>query len=75
MYDKTFPSRLKEARSKTGLTQHEVAKELGMARSTLANYEIGRTEPNIKTLKTFAEFFNVSLDWLIDVNLEDNKQF
>ena len=32
----------------------------------LSNYEIGRTEPDIKTLIKIADYFNVSLDYLCD---------
>lgn len=64
MYREQFPSRLKKAREKTGFTQREVSKETGIPQSTLANYEVGRTEPDIETIGLLAEFYNVSTDWL-----------
>lgn len=65
MYAEGFPKKLKAARTKTGFTQREVAKEIGIPYSTLANYEVGRTQPDIETLGTLADFYGVSVDWLL----------
>ena len=65
MYKESFPSKLKKARENTGFTQREAAKEIGIPYSTLANYEVGRTQPDIETLGLLADFYGVSLDWLI----------
>ena len=50
MYREAFASRLKKAREETGLTQREVTRETRIPQSTLANYETGRTEPDIENL-------------------------
>lgn len=65
MYAESFPSKLKKARKNTGLTQIEIEKELNIPRSTLANWEIGRTQPDIESLGILADFYGVSVDWLI----------
>lgn len=65
MYAETFAEKLKKARKMTGFTQREVANELKMPYSTIANYETGRTQPDIETLGTLADFYEVSTDWLI----------
>lgn len=65
MYAESFPSKLKKARYETGFTQREVAKETGIPQSTIANYETGRTQPDIENLGILADFYLVSLDWLI----------
>ena len=65
MYHEGFPSKLQYARKKTGFTQREVAKELGIPNSTLANYEIGRTQPDIETLGILIDFYEVSADWML----------
>ena len=65
MYAEMFPSKLKKARINTGLTQREVSKEIGIPYSTIANYETGRTQPDIETLGILADFYNVSVDWLL----------
>ena len=59
MYKETFPERLKKARKDTGFTQTETAAETGIPRSTLANYETGRTEPDIETLCKLIDFYGV----------------
>lgn len=65
MYAESFPSKLKKARENTGFTQREVEKETLVKQSTLASYEIGRTQPDIETLGILADFYGVSVDWLI----------
>ena len=65
MYYESFPQKLKKARINTGFTQREVAKELGIKQPTLACYETGRSQPDIETLGTLADFYGVSLDWLL----------
>lgn len=65
MYIEAFPSKLKKARSNTGFTQREVAKEINISQSVLARYETGKLEPNIETLGILADFYEVSTDWLL----------
>ena len=65
MYAESFPSKLKQARTLTGFTQREVSRETGIPQSTIANYETGRTQPDIENLGILADFYFVSTDWLI----------
>ena len=65
MYREGFASKLKKARHDTGFTQREVAKETKIPHSTIANYETGRTEPDIENLGILADFYQVSVDWLL----------
>lgn len=65
MYVESFPSKLKKARESTGFTQREVAQETGITQSVLARYETGKLEPNIETLGILADFYGVSVDWLL----------
>ena len=67
MYKEIFSQRLKKARNETGFTQREVTKELNIPQSTIANYETGRTEPDIETLGILTEFYQVSTDWLLGI--------
>lgn len=68
MYVESFASKLRKARENTGFTQREVAKELRISKSTIASYETGRTQPDIEMLGLIADFYNVSLDWLLGTN-------
>ncbi|AEM79783.1 helix-turn-helix domain-containing protein [Thermoanaerobacter wiegelii] len=61
----TFSDRLKELRKEKNLTQEDLAKILGISRSTIAGYETERKEPDYETLKKIADFFNVSIDYLL----------
>lgn len=54
--------RIKTARG--SLTQEAFAELLGYDKSTVASWEIGRREPDIKVLKRIADMAGVNLDWL-----------
>lgn len=58
-----FGIKLKILRKGKKLTQGEVAEQMGLNRSTISNYEIGRRMPSIKELKRFAEFYGVGLEY------------
>lgn len=56
---------LKNLREFERLSQKEIAKRLNLPYTTYRNYEIGRNEPTIETLCKLADYFNVSLDYLV----------
>lgn len=58
---------LKAIREQKGITQTALANHLGVVRSTVCQYEKGNREPDSETLKKIAEFFNVSVDYLLGV--------
>ncbi|NLR32244.1 helix-turn-helix domain-containing protein [Levilactobacillus tujiorum] len=61
-----FPERLKELRKQEpGLTQEKLASQLGMAKTTLASYEQGKRQPDLKTLTKIADRFSVTADYLL----------
>lgn len=57
--------RLKQLRLDIGKTQEELAKILDLPRVTYANYESGRREPDNNTLSKLADYFKVSVDYLL----------
>ncbi|AZV57940.1 helix-turn-helix domain-containing protein [Clostridium sp. AWRP] len=63
--DINFPNRLKELRLEKGLTQIELSKYLNIDKTTYTHYEKGTIAPDIKTLKSLANYFNVSVDYLL----------
>lgn len=65
MYIETFAQKLAQARKDAGYTQRQVAELLNMKQGTIASYEVGRTQPDIETLGKLADFYCVSIDWLI----------
>ena len=60
--------KLKELREKQGLSQNQLGKHLGFTRSTICQYEKGTREPDYKTLIKLANFFNVTVDYLLGQN-------
>lgn len=57
--------RLKEARELKGYTQVHVAKILGITNTSLSNYERGERDPDTFSLNRLAQFYGVSVDWLL----------
>ncbi len=62
---KTFAKRLEKERNKKGLTQRGLALELNIAVSDIAFYELGDKEPDLNLLNKLADFFNISVDYLL----------
>lgn len=60
---------MKLLRKRRGLSQEELASELALTRSSYSGYENGVAEPNLDNLMKFSEFFNISLDKLIKLDL------
>lgn len=58
-------NRIKLLRSKKKLTQIELARMLGVAQNTLSTWENGRYEPDIASTIKLADFFGVSIDYLM----------
>lgn len=64
-------NRLKELRKEHGLTLKQLSKALdergllSVKNNTLSRYENEKREPSIQALKAYAEFFNVSIDYLL----------
>ena len=61
----TFSNSLVQLRNNRHITQEELAKALGVSRSTIGMYESGTREPNFETLEAIADYFNVSMGFLI----------
>ncbi len=68
-----FCERLKEIRKKNGLTQEDMARMLNISATAYGDYERGRTEPNLLTLKKIANILNVSIDYLLENKQEKSK--
>lgn len=57
--------RLKELRKQKKVNQTEIAKYLNTTQVTYGRYELETSEPNIETLTKLADYYNVSLDYLV----------
>lgn len=57
--------RLKELRKKKGISQLRLATDLNTTQNTISRYETGEREPGISELIKIADYFNVSVDYLV----------
>ena len=63
-------SNLYQARKKAGLSQEGVAERLGVSRQTISKWETGETLPDIRQSKRLAVLYKLTLDELIDFDLD-----
>lgn len=61
----TFGDKLKQLRESSGLKQEELGKIVNLSKATISRYEANTIEPNNETLKLIANYFNVSVDYLL----------
>lgn len=59
-----FGQILTELRKQKRLTQEEMAKIIGVARTTYSSYEQGRRTPDVDVQNKIADYFGVTLDYL-----------
>ena len=50
---------------KNGVTPYKVAKATGVTQTSLSNWKSGRSTPSVKTLQKIADYFGVSLGYLM----------
>lgn len=68
-----FGNRLKSLRHRKGFSQADLAKQIGVSKSSVNMYERGEREPNFETLETIADYFNVDLDYLMGKSDIENR--
>lgn len=68
-----FDDRLKKLRVARGLSQAQVAKDLGLPQKTYCNYERNEREPNSTILIKISAYFGVTLDYLLDYHCDNEK--
>lgn len=65
--------RLKELRENRGISQLKLALDLNMNQNSISRYENGIRQADYKTLIALADYFNVSVDYLLERT--DNPTF
>ena len=70
----TFSERLKELRIYRNLTQKEIADSIGMAPVAYQRYEYCTREPAYQKLIALADYFDVSLDYLVGRSDEPTRR-
>ena len=63
--DMEFNEKLQELRKARGLTQEELAEALFVSRTAISKWESGRGYPSIDSLKQIANYFSISIDFLL----------
>ena len=58
--------RLKYLRQQKGISQLKLALDLNMNQNSISRYETGERQADYQTLIKFADYFNVSVDYLLE---------
>lgn len=66
--------KIKSLRIEAGLLQKDLAKMLNIARETMTGYEVGRSEPDVQTIRKICVFLNVSADELLEIDTKEQKE-
>lgn len=66
--------RIRDLRNDRGLTQEDVAKILHISQNTYSQYEIGTTRYPLDAVVKLAEFYGVSVDYLVELT-DDPKPY
>lgn len=71
-------NRIKDLREDRDLRQSDLARFTGIDQRTISNYETGKTFPDALSLVKLADFFNVSIDFLlcrsdVDISSEEKR--
>ena len=66
----TLGNHLYNARKKSGLSQEDGAAKLGVSRQTISKWELDETLPDIRQAKRLAVLYHLSLDELIDFDID-----
>lgn len=61
-------NRIKELRLKKGISQRQLAKEIGISEQSISKYEHNKRNPKIDKLQKLANYFGVSVSYLQGVN-------
>ena len=69
----TFKDMLKYLRNRENLSQSELAEKLGVSKSTISMYEVGKREPGFEALEAIADFFNVDMNFLLGKQESENN--
>lgn len=69
----TFDERLKELRKEKRLRQDDLAEALNVTKGTVSVWERGVRKPDIKTLETIGEYFEVTVGYLLGIDDARNE--
>ncbi|CUB11989.1 HTH-type transcriptional regulator Xre [Bacillus cereus] len=73
MEDNIFGRNLRNLRNLQGLSLNALGKELGVTGSAISSWELGNKEPNFDMLIKVANYFKVSIDYMLNHQVFDNE--
>lgn len=71
----SYSARLREARKRAGLTQEELGKLVGCAKTTITGYETGKSEPNMNTLSKMMEVLDVDANFIFQDEMREQHEY
>ena len=66
-------NRIRELRKAKGITMKQLGAVLGLAESTISQYETGKRDPDFDTISKIADYFGVSLEYLLNLDSDNEK--
>lgn len=60
---------------KNGVTSYKVSKDTGISQTTLSSWKNGKITPKVDKLQKIADYFNVTVDYLMGVEKDENVQY
>ncbi len=73
MNDYKFGNYIFELRSRAGLSQSELAAEVGVTNKAVSKWEVGKAKPSVETIRKIAALFRVSVDDLLKKREDENQ--
>lgn len=64
-------TRLKALRESKGMSQKDLGEILNVGQKSISRYENGEADPDLDMLCVLSKFFHVSIDYLLDNNIEE----
>lgn len=66
-----FGERLKQIRLEKGYTQKDIINKINISQNGYSSWELGKTEPNLTSLKKLSNIFHISVDYLLGMENEE----
>ena len=70
----SFGNNIKKLRRERGITQDQLADVLGISGQAVSRWETGAAMPDISLIPALSSYFNVSSDFLLDINVDSTSE-
>ncbi len=70
----TFSEKIKMLRKQKGLSQEQLAEQVGVSRQAVSKWETAEALPDTEKIIQLAKFFEVSIDYLLDKEMESEEE-